>query len=290
MGVFKMTRFFFILIITLTAVIMAVLPVMGMGVSDFVAVADGPASFIYNPAALASFDAKQLYLEHRIDGRDQAVGWDDILFYTVPGSGGAGALFATFSQDLEALDLYDRFTTYGYAFGWQSSDRISVGLAAKFSYWGIFDDSSGLMLKIASSNNFLLDAGVLIKASQKLQMGFALHNIGRSDDVGILNYQSTAGVAIVGSRWVIAAEIYDFLNEGGYPLEGAIIRAGGRLDIGRLIRLHLVVESSDWDYLSQQAALELRMKSGLTLGVSYWHIESPLIDGNTWQAGLGYRF
>ena len=127
MGVFKMTRFFFILISVSAMLALAALPVTGMGVSDFVAVADGPASFIYNPAALASFDAKQIYLEHRIDGRNQAVGWDDILFYAAPGSGGAGALFATYSQDLEALDLYDRFTTYGYAFGWQSSDRLSVG-------------------------------------------------------------------------------------------------------------------------------------------------------------------
>ena len=52
-------------------------------------------------------------------------------------------------------DLYGRFSVLGYAFGWNYSKKMALGLTAKIGSIGIYDNSTGTMAKLDSAQMFL---------------------------------------------------------------------------------------------------------------------------------------
>jgi len=288
-----MTRFFCFLL-SFSLLLLTGMPGLAMGVSDFAAVAETPGSALYNPAGLNSLQGRNLTLEHRFTGRDLALGWDDLVVYSVTEKGGTGALFLGYSQDIRGIDLYNRILDYGYAYGWRPSANISLGLAGKFSNRGIYSDTSGTMVKQDSQSSFLLDLGAIWQVDSNWRLGLAFHNIGRDEATQVVNYQSTIGCSYRTKKMVLAAEIYDFLNEGhesGGSLEGSLARVGGRFNIGSKFRVHAVLEdnATDWNYFGAMLGAEGCFAS-FTAGVFWYRAKGDYVDDDTVQLLVNYRF
>jgi hypothetical protein len=264
---------------------------MALGVSDFVAVADDPISAVYNPAGLADLKNNTLDWEHGFQGRNLEMGWDDIAVYGATGEAGNGAFLIAYGQDQVGPTQYQRVTSLGYSYGWHSRERISVGVGAKLSRQGQYDNSSGTMTEIPdyAQNNFLIDFGLLINPSDKLKLGLAIHNLGRDTSNDLINYQTTLGASYRLGSLVLAGEIYDLLNEGGSAIEGTIYRFGCRFAVTSAFRLHAIMESSDWGYQGQLMSVELITQS-MSFNISLHRVESLLLTGDSINAGIGYRW
>lgn len=287
-----MTRFFIFLIIFFLLFTGLCIQTSALGVTDFVAVADGPSCAVYNPAGLSNLNYYSLNWEHCFVGRDQSIIWDDSAVYISPGESGNGALFVTYSQDLVSVSLleYNRVTNYGYCYGWKVSDRVSVGLGAKYSRRGLYSNSSGIMIEDPdyAQNDFLIDFGLLSKPSENWRFGLSLHNLGRDTSEDVVNYQSTMGFSYQWNSLVLAGEIYDLLNEGGMTIRGTLYRLGCRLDFHMLLhmRVHAVVELSEWDYQGTLLGLEFRSEK-VNYGISRYSVNSTLATGESINATVG---
>ncbi|HOJ77216.1 MAG TPA: hypothetical protein PLZ08_04190 [Bacillota bacterium] len=272
-----------------------VVPAWALGVSDFVSVADSASGALYNPAGLVSLENKNFLIEYRFSGRDLAMGWDDLLIYSVAESRGTGALYVARSQDLIGIQLYSRYLTLGYSYGWQASENIALGVAAKFSNYGIYNKYTGSFVKEIDSKDFLLDFGLVAEVTDSFKVGLAIHNIGRDDSIQTLNYQSTVGCSYTfDNKLVIAAEIYDFLNEGKSgpnPIEGSLLRLGARVNIGEYLRIHAVAEEDldDWDYSGRMFGVELDNQN-ISVGASWYQGEGSFIDDELIQVTINYKF
>jgi hypothetical protein len=286
-----MVRFFIFLFLLFLLGIGLSSQTMALGVSDFVAVADDPSSAVYNPAGLADLGNNTLNWEHCFQGRNLEMGWDDVAVYGATGEGGNGALLIAYGQDQVGPTQYRRITNLGYSYGWHSRDRISVGLGAKLSRRGQYDNSSGTMTEIPgyAKNSFLIDFGLLITPSDKCKVGLALHNLGRDTSNDVINYQSTLGASYRLGSLVLAGEVYDLLNEGGSAIEGTLYRLGCRLAVTSGFRLHAVMEASDWGYQGQLVGAEIITKS-MNFNLSLHQVASMLFTGDSINAGIGYRW
>jgi hypothetical protein len=286
-----MARFLFFLMLVLALSLAQGLPVQAMGVSDFVAVADGPNNAVYNPAGLATQTNSFCNFEYRFVGYDQiAFGWDDLFVYAAPGNFGNGALFLAYRQDWLEGTEYNRDYSLGYSFGWQPSDNLLMGLSAKFNTYGMYNDLNGSMVNLSSQANFLLDFGTIVKATPELNLGLAIHNIGKSDQSDALTYDSTIGLAYHTPSVVIATEIYNFLRETNPILQGPILRVGARFEIFKGLRLHLITEGSDWSYQGQTACLEYVASNHLGFAISWQRVQSNFLKDFSIQASAGYHF
>lgn len=283
------------LLIVVVGLVSTVVPAWAMGVSDFVGVADSASSALYNPAGLVSLENKSFLMEHRFSGRDLAIGWDDLLIYSVAESRGTGALYVARSQDLIGIELYSRYLTLGYSYGWQAFENIALGVSAKFSNYGIYNKYTGSFIKEIDSKDFLLDFGLMAEVTDSFKVGLAIHNIGRDDSIQTLNYQSTIGCSYtINNKLVIAAEIYDFLNEGksgSNPIEGSLLRVGARVNVGEYLRIHAVAEEDldDWDYTGRMLGLEFDNQN-ISVGASWYQGEGSFIDDELIQVTINYKF
>ena len=284
-----MVRFFVVILIFVGFIIGFTTATAAMGVSDFVAVADGPTGGIYNPAGLAALEENVMRLEHKIDERDTA--WnssDDIMVYAATGQGANGALFFDYDQDLIIDNLYDRFSVFGYAFGWNYSKKIALGLTAKIGSIGIYDNFSGAMAKLDSAKCFLLDFGMLIKPSEGWRLGFTVRNIGNSD---LIDYEPTVGIAYSGKRWTVAGEIAD-LFAASAALEDSVIRGGFRFKLSDNFGVQVVKEQSDYSaYESNLIGAEFLTKNQMSIGLAWCQVSSDFIsEKDSLTASIGFQF
>ncbi|HYH03986.1 MAG TPA: hypothetical protein VEC37_12850 [Bacillota bacterium] len=283
---------FFRLLLTIFLLLSVSRSVLAMGVNDFVAVADSSAAAVYNPAGLIGLDGKQLLLEHRVTHRDVAVGWDDLAVYSAADERGTGALFYAYSQDWVGLSQYNRIKSLGYAYGWQPTDNLAIGLSAKYNRRGIYNNSSGVMVKQTTlSNEFLMDCGLLYAPMENWTIGFTYYNLGHDNSDQLNKSLAVLGVAYETNKITAALEVYDLLNEGGAIFEGSLIRTGLKYNITSNVAFHGVLENStsDWDYTGKMLVVELKRNS-LNFDISWYRAEGKYVYDDTVQAGLGFTF
>jgi hypothetical protein len=264
---------------------------LAMGLSDFVAVADSPTTAVYNLAGLVNLEDKDILLEHCIDGRNIALGTDDLVVYSVAEQVGTGALFFGYSQDLLSGSYYSRNYNIGYAYGWRPTKEIALGLSAKFGKYGIYNDYAGDMAEEYSNSSFMIDAGVLVQTSTRTKLGFAVHNIGSNSSNEALNYQSTLGFAYQASGLTAACEIYDLFDEGGGAIEGSLGRIGLRYAIVPDFKIHAIIEESigDWNFSGKMLGLEFTINQ-VTVMTSWHQADGDYLSVDSWQATMGYHF
>ena len=112
-------------------------------------------------------------------------------------------------------------TVLGYAFGWNYSKKMALGMAVKLGYIGIYDDTSGTLARMDSSQSFMLDFGMILNLRkvgglvlQSIILGIAINS----------TMQSTVGIAYCGERWTVAGEIDDLFAEST-TLEDSLLEA-----------------------------------------------------------------
>lgn len=280
-----MARFFLLFGLALILSVGMASPAVAIGIANFVAVSDGTSCAAYNPAGLAAFEGNAINLDYRVTGYDnEAFGWDHLLVYASSNRSGSGALFVGYSQDFLGSLSYQRINSFGYSFGWKSSDRLAVGLTGKFVTDGSYEKTGGTLNKVASENAFLFDFGTKFALTDKLSMGLLVADIGSGS-----NYQITVGFAYRTGPWVVAGEVYDLTNQAIAPFGGSLIRFGGRYALQNW-NFELALETSDWSYNSQSVILTYAAGKSLVFGVSWTKIASDLIDDNSVQVSMGYRF
>lgn len=278
-----MTRFLIFLAISVLCLLGLALQTYAMGVTDFVAVADEATSAIFNPAGLVEVDSNALSWHHRFTGRDLAGGWDDLAIYAAPGDEGTGALYLAYSQDLAGINLYWRTTDLGYAYGWRTSDIITMGLSLKYGHQCEYQNVLGEMQEFTiPASCLMMDFGLMVKPSN-MHFGLAIYDIGSNDVQG---YYGTVGLAYQNEFMVLAGETTDLFD----ALGDSLFRLGCRFNITPNFRLHLVSETSDWGYSGQLVGAEFLTKNYVTFDASYYKAQSPFVEDSSLQASVGYRF
>lgn len=283
---------FFRLLTTFSLLLTISHGVWAIGVNDFVAVTDSATAAVYNPAGLIGVEGKQLLLEHRVNHRDATAGWDDLAVYAASDERGSGALFYAYSQDWVGLYQYNRVKSLGYAYSWQPTENMAVGLSAKYNKRGIYNNSSGVMVKQTDlGSEFLLDCGLLYSPAENWTIGFTYYNLGHSNSDQFNKSLAVLGGAYQNKKITAAFEVYDLLNEGGSVLEGSLFRTGLKYKITSNFAIHGVLENSnsDWDYTGKKLAAEFKSNS-LNLVVSWYQAEGKYVDEDTVLVGLGYTF
>lgn len=284
MGIFKG------LVVVSLFILMSAIPVWGMGVTDFVAVVDGPTAAIYNPAGLLQVNNRIIKLEHRLTGRDFTnlnFGYDELFIYAAPGMAGNGAVFVTYSQDLIVVpDYYSRLQSIGYAYSWAPLEQISLGVSGKYYTSGYYSDLMGVMVKQSSSTKVIFDLGLLAKLTPNAKVGLAIHNLGKSDQMQSTSHETTVGFSYRLGNQVVAGEIQDLLNESGVM----VYRGGLRLQPFDWLRLHLEYSLSSTDFTSQAAGLEFKLFKKLFTEFFWYSASSQLFRGELYQLAVGYSF
>jgi hypothetical protein len=284
---------FFLLLVLTTVLLVFCVPEasLAMGVSDFVAVADSPATALYNPAGLVNLEGKEFLLEHRLTGRDVALGWDDLAVYSVAEPAGVGALFLGYSQDLWSGSYYSRDQNIGYAYGWRPGKRIALGLTGKFGKHSIYNNYYGNMAKEYSKGDFMLDAGAIFTTTSRTKLGLTIHNIGKDDSAQAINYQSTLGFSYQAPNLTLACEIYDLFDQGNAPIDGSLGRMGVRYTIRPNFKLHAIVEESigGWDFSGKMLGLEVMFKQ-VTVTASWYQADGDYLSEESLQATIQYHF
>lgn len=262
-------------------------PSFAAGIADFVAVADSSSGAVGNPAGLADMDSRTLSWEHRFTDRDESnIGWDDLIVYNAPGRPGNGAIFYAYNQDLVTPTFYWQTVSYGYAYGWRVSDLVAFGVTLKNVTLNGYDNSTGIMILDTSETNIMFDFGLQMKLDPKWQLGLAVHNIGRSNDAIRFSYETTLGIAYQADKLTFAAEIYDYLNEGGNPN----YRLGCRYELIPGFRPWIVLLMTDDGSFGESFGLEYKMGDHLNLDASWIILNTNSQKIDSIKMTIGYRF
>lgn len=280
---------YFVLLLVMTLMLLSFsVSCATMGFADFVAVADRSGSVIVNPAGLANLSASDLDWEHRFTDRDEGrMDFDDLLIYTASGSPGFGALFYGYSQDLVSSanpGLYWRTSSYGYAYGWRVSEQVNLGVTLKGVNLSSFD--AGTQMQQPYDAGVFFDFGLQMKVNEQLKLGLAVHNIGRNMANPYFNYETAAGVAYRINRLLVAAEIDDYLNEGGNPT----YRLGGRYTISEAIQPWAYLHIAEDGNLGGALGLEYQSGEHLNVEVSWFSYHNGVQNIDSIKTSVGYRF
>ena len=210
-----------------------------------------------------------------------------LMVYAATGKGGNGALFIDYNQDRIGQFLYERFTNLGYAYGWHNSKQMDLGMAVKLGYIGIFDDTSGTLTRMDSTQSLMFDFGMILKPSENWRFGLAVHNIGHSDRIDI-DYNSNVGIAYHNERLTIAGEIDDLFAT---TFEESVIRGGLRFKVAKNLSFQIVGENSDYsEYDSQLIGIEFMTKNQVSINMAWCQVSSNFVDNDSIITSIGYQF